>query len=953
MRAKSKALSGVLTFALVASMLPVAAFASDNSKEEANDVAAVQESEVQDEQLAADNTSAAADVETDASDSDAVDTSSEDASAKANTDNKAVTQKSSKTEAKAKTVTASSARAAQVQGTHSVIVRYVNKATGEQICAANIEPVSPGKDWTITSPEVAGYELVDASKDVVTGTAGKAGQVSEYKVEYKVTKTTYSVVHMKESGDGIYLEAERETFDAEAFSTVTAKPKSYDGYECVTTNLDIKVAPKDTSITLYYNQNSKTRGVYFYTQGTYIAPVIGPEGTPVTAPADPVRQGYIFDGWDGQIPTEIGSESVHLHAKWKPATDTPYFIEYYKQNSKGGYSLAETVKATGTTDEVTPEVPKKATEKETDEYAWYEYANETSPTIDANGKTVKRVYYDYVDVTVIWQLEMDDGHFETVFEETMPFYSDLEYWTIEEFNQAYWDKGGDPNKHLRYYGLANLKVNMITMSSDPVPSTTDFDTKTATYNAYFTDKETRAFMMREYYESKNGGYTPGTTHVSLTTNTSITLNLRKDGDYAVISSYEQSTEAVTQETFDSANFKKMVVDDSTSNQLKIPLDSDSNGVKVYYDRKSFDATYLVEGKEVARESHKYGLDYNTNEANPGKAPQEGFVFSGWYDNPEFSGEPVTETKMANGGTNYYGKWIRPDVTISYDSQGGTPVDDQVLTWGDSSVEPAAPTKDSGAEFLGWFTVDEKGVPTRFEFGKPVEANVKLTALWRVTTDTVSFKIVHKDADGNVLAEEELTGTPGTSITVSALDAKDPRRKGLAFVDSPMKSFTLSADPDTNEVTFIYDVRGTNAVIYTISYIDKETGKRLAPDEVYASHDREMSASAIAVDGYKAVEDNATISADSPEYQFLYNKVEDKAPATDTPAADKPATDNSANNTNNADQVTKPASAKAKTAVKATEWLAQTADPLYMAVIGLGGGALAAVAALLLARRRMN
>lgn len=950
MRAKSKALSGVLTFALVASMLPVAAFASDNSKEEANDVAAVQESEVQDNQLAADDTSAATEVDTNASTSDVVDevkadTSNNNVSDKANTDNKAVVQKS---EVKAKTTAASKARAAQVQGTHSVIVRYVNKATGEQICAANIESVSPNKDWTIKSPEVAGYELVDASKDTLTGTAGKAGQVSEYKVEYKVAKATYSVIHMKESGDGVYLEAERETFDADAFSTVTAKPKSYDGYECVTTDLDLKVAPKDASITIYYNQNSKTRGVYFYTQGTYIAPIIGPEGTSVTAPADPVRQGYIFDGWDGQVPTEIGSESVHLTAQWKPATDTPYLIEYYKQNAKGEYSLAETVKATGTTDEVTPEAPKKATEKETDEYAWYEYASETSPTIDANGKTVKRVYYDYVDVTVVWQLEMDDGHFETVFEETMPFDSVLYYWSIEEFNQAYWDKGGDSNKHIEYYGLLNVKSNLVTPASQLKSREVDFDTKTATYRASFTDKENTVFIFKYYNENENGGYTLIQDSVNLATSSSANLQLKKNSENTVISSYEQSTEKVTQETFDSANFKKTVVDDSTPNQFTIPVDSNSNGVKVYRDRKSFDATYLVEGNEVARESHKYGFTYNTNEANPGKAPQEGFVFSGWYDNPEFSGEPVTETKMASGGTNYYGKWVHPDVTISYDSKGGTPVDDQVLTWGDSSVEPAAPTKDSGAEFLGQFTIDEKGVPTRFEFGKPVEANVKLTALWRATTDTVSFKVVHKDADGNVLAEEELTGTPGTSTTVSALDEKDPRRKGLAFVDSPMKSFTLSADPDTNEVTFVYDVRGTNAVIYTLSYIDKATGKRLAPDEVYASHDREMSASAVAVDGYKAVKDSATISADSPEYTFFYNKVADKTPAADTPVADKPA-----NSTDNADQVTKPAAAKTKTAFKATEWLAQTADPLHMAVIGLGGGTLAALAALLLARRRMN
>ena len=40
-------------------------------------------------------------------------------------------------------------------------------------------------------------------------------------------------------------------------------------------------------------------------------------GTPITAPADPTREGYTFIGWDTEIPTTMPAENITLKAKWK------------------------------------------------------------------------------------------------------------------------------------------------------------------------------------------------------------------------------------------------------------------------------------------------------------------------------------------------------------------------------------------------------------------------------------------------------------------------------------------------------------------------------------------------------------------------------------------------------------------------------------------------------------
>ena len=40
-------------------------------------------------------------------------------------------------------------------------------------------------------------------------------------------------------------------------------------------------------------------------------------GTPITAPADPIREGYTFIGWDKAIPTTMPAENITVTAQWK------------------------------------------------------------------------------------------------------------------------------------------------------------------------------------------------------------------------------------------------------------------------------------------------------------------------------------------------------------------------------------------------------------------------------------------------------------------------------------------------------------------------------------------------------------------------------------------------------------------------------------------------------------
>ncbi|MCD8037468.1 MAG: S-layer homology domain-containing protein [Clostridiales bacterium] len=106
-------------------------------------------------------------------------------------------------------------------------------------------------------------------------------------------------------------------------------------------------------------------------------------------------------------------------------------------------------------------------------------------------------------------------------------------------------------------------------------------------------------------------------------------------------------------------------------------------------------------------------------------------------------------------------------TVSFDSQGGSDVDNQTVASGDKVTEPTAPTK-SGYEFKGWYINDE--FTTEWDFSGTVTKNMtlyaKFTLIVTITTEpeAISGLTYTGSAQELVTAGEADGGTMYYSLT---------------------------------------------------------------------------------------------------------------------------------------------------------------------------------------------
>ena len=98
---------------------------------------------------------------------------------------------------------------------------------------------------------------------------------------------------------------------------------------------------EDMTVTAQWEINRYT--ITFDTAGgSEIAPITQDYGTNITAPADPTREGYTFKGWDKEIPKTMPAENMTVKAQWEI---NQYTISF---DTNGGSEIAPITQDYGT-----------------------------------------------------------------------------------------------------------------------------------------------------------------------------------------------------------------------------------------------------------------------------------------------------------------------------------------------------------------------------------------------------------------------------------------------------------------------------------------------------------------------------------------------------------------------------------------------------------------------------
>ena len=368
-------------------------------------------------------------------------------------------------------------------------------------------------------------------------------------------------------------------------------------------------APIQRTIPLHWdNLRSSGYMIAFNSNGGSAVNMITlPYGATVKAPADPVRQGYIFDGWYTNdaltqpytFPATMPNEDTLVYAKWIAATNTPYTVEHYTQAINGSFSLEKSQPHTGTTDTTVTAARES--------FTGFADPVVQTVTIAADGSAIMRYYYTRNSYTVTFDSgEANVGSVTSAFKYDAVIYA-------PKFAAA---------------GYAFVGWNITPDEKMPAGS--------LTYTAQWTPADDTPYRVEHYQQTADGtGY--------VLVEDGIEYDFGRTGDATVV-----NTRAF--DHYEAGSYTPQTI---AANGTTV--------VRVEYDRTEYTITFDLnpgEGTAVFNEdvsdtaSVRHGATVQTLIATD--MTRAGYAFAGWYKDTGCS--ELFDGKMPAEDITVYAKW---------------------------------------------------------------------------------------------------------------------------------------------------------------------------------------------------------------------------------------------------------------------------------------------------------
>ncbi|MDY3899442.1 MAG: InlB B-repeat-containing protein, partial [Bacilli bacterium] len=459
-----------------------------------------------------------------------------------------------------------------------------------------------------------------------------------------------------------------------------------------------------------------------------IADQIVTKGEKVTKPTDPVKEGYIFDGWyiDDEKWVFSGytiTSDITLTARFIKKEVESFSLnnsikenDIYKvvvSNSINSYNFRLNINITGYSnyyvsgDEYGSTIyfTKQVQLNEGNNY-YYILCEKDNGDIDTYKVNIYRnhlykVEFNTNTTSTIEPKQVEEGTILT----------DIEVLTKIGYTFKGWDY--DFTKPITSNLIVNAiwEANKYTITYNPNGGTINRDTQQATYDSDYTlmepTYEGHAFM-GWYYNDRlfdNTGIWKLTTNITLTANWSAEFNII------------------------------YILDGGTN---------DSNNPTKYY--------------------------YTTETINLKDPTKVEAIFDGWYTEPKFINKVEQIEKGSTGDITLYAKFIMNKYTLTFETNGGTSIEQVTADYG---TKLNITTTRKGYELVGWFKDSSLSLSSYYELGETMpNENLTLYAKWSLN----QYKIVY-NLDGG---ENDSTNPYVYTIETETINLKNPTKVEAIF-----------------------------------------------------------------------------------------------------------------------------------------------------------------------------
>lgn len=796
-------------------------------------------------------------------------------------------------------------------------IRYLIEGTEIPIAETYKASMLSGSTYSVESPIIKGYQLTEENSQTVVGTLDEDTEIT---VSYETAgEKEYVIRYVGLDIDGtVKEELKKISGKGTVGEIITAEDEKFSGYIRQPGNMSLVItADGKAALDINYVQVTDPC-IIFNTGGDYIEPIVAQAGMDISQQAidrenrKPVRQGYIFTGWDQEIPDIMPENDMVITAEWTPGI-SDYIVEYYFQDMEGeGYTrndgMAEVRQAqTESTVTASDDDKQKGITTGTgagEDFYGFDYSHCEDVQVTADGKAILKLYFDreiwVVNLhstpmrrsttkeeyeNVIKQkddiLKSYEGRYGSDYPETFPTADGLKViyesmcpddWEGYSYVNMLW-----PARTEWYVNNGNIKnMHFLTNRKFELEDTVG----SCEINLYpFYTEGSNTFYIDYYLQDLNNlnEYTLVRQRTEILTYQDATFNVLDDikgftlmgGSYRSKKISDEWPEGESGESMYPGNknwptgYWTSVTEwyDEEGGKVKLPTKILTD-TELRFQRQKYNLSFYSDNKLITSVGDIY---YETPLSSylkytPPEELADGRTFLGWYRS--YSDKQPVDMNMTMPANDVvlYALWGEPEYTVTFHTMGGTEVAAQSgIPKGEHAVKPEDPEKD-GNVFVGWYYQKDDKTWERWSFDQEITKDIDLYTVWR-PEGTATYTIKHMmEGNKNPFYAVEGSGKPGDTIMAGALGQNDENYPEEAYFrpDAYTRSIQLT-ETGPNEIVFIYSE--SQLKDYVVHYYLEGTTQSLAPDKNVTDTECSLvTEKAKTITGYTLVEDDELIAA---------------------------------------------------------------------------------------------